>query len=107
MDTKRFRFIVSIAVLLTLLAGSLSIANSRALQTTAAFAQAFAYPGDAAVFQLNGPDGSVTNGVTPDFYNVDGLAMMRMPDGRYIYAWRKPAGDPPDLHSNIEFTLLN
>jgi hypothetical protein len=58
-------------------------------------------------FQRNGPEGSTTNYVTDDNYFANGLATLRMPDGRYIYAWRKPDGNFPDSHSNIEFTLLN
>lgn len=72
------------------------------------FVQVFEeYTNAAMAFQVNGPEGSTTNYVTDDNYFANGLATLRMPDGRYIYAWRKPDGNYPDSHSNIEFSLLN
>jgi hypothetical protein len=65
------------------------------------------YVNAANAFQINGPQGPTTNYVTDDFYFANGLATMRLPDGRYVYVWRKPDGNYPDSHSNIEFTLLN
>ncbi len=64
------------------------------------------YENAANAFQINGPAGPSTSYVTDDFYFANGLATMRLPDGRYIYAWRKPQGNLPDSHSNIEFTIL-
>lgn len=65
------------------------------------------YENAAMAFQINGPEGPTTSYVTDDFYFANGLVTMQLPDGRYVYAWRKPAGNFPDSHSNIEFTLLN
>lgn len=81
---------------------------SLSMVISSAFVQVFEdYANAAMAFQINGPEGPTTNFVTDDFYFANGLATMQMPDGRYIYAWRKPAGNFPDSHSNIEFTLLN
>ena len=65
------------------------------------------YVNAANAFQINGPQGPETHYVTPDYYFANGLATMRMPDDRYVYVWRKPDGNYPDSHSNIEFSLLN
>lgn len=64
------------------------------------------YTDASNVFMVNSPDGSISNHVTSDFYYANGLATASLPDGRYIYTWRKPDGNFPNSFSDIEFTLL-
>lgn len=72
------------------------------------FAQVFEdYANAAMAFGINQPEGALTNYVTNDFYYGNGLATIGLPDGRYLYAWRKPDGNFSDAHSDIEFTFLS
>ena len=56
----------------------------------ASFAHVFEDYTNAAIwFRINQPEGTLTNYVTNDFYYGNGLATIGLPDGRYLYAWRK------------------
>ncbi|NTU54702.1 MAG: hypothetical protein HGA79_00450 [Anaerolineales bacterium] len=65
------------------------------------------YTNAAMAFRVNQPESTLTNYVTDDFYFANGPATIGLPDGRYLYAWRKPDGNFSDAHSDIEFTFLS
>ncbi|MBI5942749.1 MAG: hypothetical protein HY864_00130 [Chloroflexi bacterium] len=58
------------------------------------------------VFMTTSPDNYISNHVTSDFYFANGLATIDLPDGRYVYVWRKPDGNFQNSFSDIEFTIL-
>ena len=65
------------------------------------------YVDAANVFRVNQPDGLLFNYVTDNLYYANGLATINLPDGRYLYTWRKPDGDYPNSFSDIEFTFVS
>jgi len=74
----------------------------------AVFAQVFEdYSNAAMSFMLSDPTGISVAKETPDFYYANGPALGALPDGGYVFAWRKPEGNAADAVSDIEYTLLN
>ena len=66
--------------------------------TPTSFAQVFEdYENAAMAFRVIQPEGILTNYPTSDFYYGNGPATIGLPDGRYLYAWRKPDGNYPEL----------
>jgi hypothetical protein len=74
------------------------------------FVQVFGdYAESAMAFQLNGPEGPVTNYLTDPDFSADWPATLRMPDGRYIFAWSKFVYNFQTAvqNANIAFSLHN